>query len=45
MYACLQKSQKGQIGVTYATHWFLPKIKTPEGLKAPYRALDFMLGW
>ncbi|CDP07696.1 unnamed protein product [Coffea canephora] len=40
-----QKSQKGQIGVTYATHWFLPKIKTPEGLKAPYRALDFMLGW
>ncbi|KAL3537303.1 hypothetical protein ACH5RR_000669 [Cinchona calisaya] len=40
-----QKLQKGQIGVTYATHWFLPKLKTPEGFKSPYRALDFMLGW
>ncbi|VFR00067.1 unnamed protein product [Cuscuta campestris] len=40
-----QKSQKGQIGVTLVTHWFVPKVKTVEGLKAPYRALDFYLGW
>ncbi|XP_016473471.1 beta-glucosidase 13 isoform X1 [Nicotiana tabacum] len=40
-----QKTQKGQIGVTLVTHWFVPKINTPQGLKAPIRALDFMLGW
>uniref|UniRef100_M1CXV3 Beta-glucosidase n=1 Tax=Solanum tuberosum TaxID=4113 RepID=M1CXV3_SOLTU len=40
-----QKSQKGQIGVTLVTHMFVPKINTPQGLKAPLRALDFMLGW
>ncbi|XP_019168138.1 PREDICTED: vicianin hydrolase-like [Ipomoea nil] len=40
-----QKSQKGQIGVTLVTHWFVAKTKTAEGLKAPFRALDFYLGW
>ncbi|KAK4349313.1 hypothetical protein RND71_032068 [Anisodus tanguticus] len=40
-----QKTQKGQIGVTLVTHWFVPKIKTPLGLKAPLKALDFFLGW
>ncbi|XP_049401786.1 vicianin hydrolase-like isoform X2 [Solanum stenotomum] len=40
-----QKSQKGKIGVTLVTHMFVPKINTPQGLKAPLRALDFMLGW
>ncbi|PHT70826.1 Vicianin hydrolase [Capsicum annuum] len=40
-----QKTQKGKIGVTLVTHWFVPKIKTPLGLKAPQKALDFFLGW
>lgn len=40
-----QKTQKGQIGITLVTHWFVPKMNTPQGLKAPLRALDFMLGW
>ncbi|KAM3288041.1 beta-glucosidase 12-like [Capsicum chacoense] len=40
-----QKTQKGKIGITLVTHWFVPKIKTPLGLKAPQKALDFFLGW
>ncbi|XP_055820163.1 beta-glucosidase 13-like [Solanum dulcamara] len=40
-----QKTQEGQIGITLVTHWFVPKIKTPLGLKAPQNALDFFLGW
>lgn len=40
-----QKHQKGEIGITYVTHWFVAKHQTPEGRKAPRIALDFMLGW
>ncbi|XP_019070593.1 beta-glucosidase 12-like isoform X2 [Solanum lycopersicum] len=40
-----QKTQKGKIGITLVTHWFVPKIKTPLGLGAPQKALDFFLGW
>ncbi|KAK2973622.1 hypothetical protein RJ640_022270 [Escallonia rubra] len=40
-----QGSQKGEIGITLVTHWFVPKIQTAAGVKASYRALDFMLGW
>ncbi|KAM7472467.1 hypothetical protein LguiA_010650 [Lonicera macranthoides] len=40
-----QKYQKGEIGTTLVTHWFVPKTNTLAALKASYRAIDFYLGW
>lgn len=42
---CMQKSQKGEIGITLVTHWFVPKTPTLAALKASNRAIDFYLGW
>ncbi|KAJ6303257.1 hypothetical protein OIU77_017189 [Salix suchowensis] len=41
-----QASQKGIIGITIVTHWFIPKSpKSEEDIKAAYRILDFLFGW
>ncbi|KAM7472465.1 hypothetical protein LguiA_010648 [Lonicera macranthoides] len=40
-----QRSQKGEIGITLVTHWFVPKTPTLASLKASNRAIDFYLGW
>jgi beta-glucosidase len=42
----LQASQKGKIGITIVTNWFIPKSpKSEEDIKAAYRELDFLFGW
>ncbi|XP_059649065.1 beta-glucosidase 12-like [Cornus florida] len=38
-------SQKGQIGVTLNSNWFVPISQNVANRKAALRALDFMLGW
>ncbi|KAA8520275.1 hypothetical protein F0562_014531 [Nyssa sinensis] len=38
-------SQKGQIGVTLSSKWFLPISQNVDNQKATQRALDFVLGW
>nr|TKR65659.1 hypothetical protein D5086_0000319210 [Populus alba] len=39
-------SQKGKIGITIVTNWFIPKSpKSEEDIKAAYRELDFLFGW
>ncbi|KAI5603178.1 hypothetical protein BDE02_01G202700 [Populus trichocarpa] len=41
-----QVSQKGKIGITIVTNWFIPKSpKSEEDIKAAYRELDFLFGW
>lgn len=40
-----QASQKGVIGITLVTHWFVPFSASKENKRAAQRALDFMLGW
>uniref|UniRef100_A0A6N2KKW2 Beta-glucosidase n=1 Tax=Salix viminalis TaxID=40686 RepID=A0A6N2KKW2_SALVM len=41
-----QSSQKGKIGITIVTNWFIPKSpKSKEDIKAAYRELDFLFGW
>ncbi|KAJ6750533.1 hypothetical protein OIU85_001106 [Salix viminalis] len=41
-----QASQKGKIGITIVTNWFIPKSpKSEEDNKAAYRELDFLFGW
>ncbi|XAR54319.1 Beta-glucosidase, partial [Bertholletia excelsa] len=37
--------QKGQIGVTLSSKWFVPFSENEASLKAAQRALDFQLGW
>uniref|UniRef100_A0A6N2KZQ7 Beta-glucosidase n=1 Tax=Salix viminalis TaxID=40686 RepID=A0A6N2KZQ7_SALVM len=38
-----QASQKGKIGITIVTNWFIPKSpKSKEDIKAAYRELDFL---
>jgi beta-glucosidase len=42
----LQVSQKGKIGITIVTNWFISKSpKSEEDIKAAYRELDFLFGW
>ncbi|KAJ6777925.1 GLYCOSYL HYDROLASE [Salix koriyanagi] len=42
----LAASQKGKIGITIVTNWFIPKSpKSKEDIKAAYRELDFLFGW
>jgi beta-glucosidase len=42
-----QKAQKGQIGITQVSHWFVPYSDpaTDADKHAVKRSLDFMLGW
>ncbi|PNT56093.1 hypothetical protein POPTR_001G227200v4 [Populus trichocarpa] len=40
-----QAIQKGQIGITIVSHWFVPKFNTTADRIAVSRALDFMFGW
>ncbi|KVH89324.1 Glycoside hydrolase, catalytic domain-containing protein [Cynara cardunculus var. scolymus] len=40
-----QASQKGVIGITLVSHWFIPYSPRKANKKAAQRALDFMLGW
>ncbi|XP_057850019.1 beta-glucosidase 12 [Cryptomeria japonica] len=40
-----QKTQKGSIGITLATHWFLPHSNSLVDGNASRRALDFFFGW
>ncbi|XP_021686676.2 beta-glucosidase 17-like [Hevea brasiliensis] len=37
--------QKGQIGITIASQWFIPKYNTPSDRLATSRAFDFYFGW
>lgn len=41
----LQASQKGLIGVTLLSHWFVPISEAKHHKNAALRALDFMFGW
>ncbi|CAL9169936.1 unnamed protein product [Musa hybrid cultivar] len=40
-----QASQKGMIGITLITHWFVPYSNSKSDEDAVSRALDFMFGW
>ncbi|KAH9610316.1 hypothetical protein KSS87_008808, partial [Heliosperma pusillum] len=40
-----QASQKGVIGITLLSHWFVPWAEVPHHENAVQRALVFMLGW
>ncbi|KAF3330115.1 Beta-glucosidase 11 [Carex littledalei] len=40
-----QGTQKGKIGITLATHWFLPHSSSEADTIAAKRSLDFMYGW
>ncbi|KAL6844779.1 hypothetical protein ACP4OV_025438 [Aristida adscensionis] len=40
-----QPSQRGQIGITLVSHWFVPNSDTAADRGAVQRSLDFMLGW
>ncbi|GLJ47730.1 hypothetical protein SUGI_1008070 [Cryptomeria japonica] len=40
-----QAAQKGLIGITIVSHWFLPYSKSHSDHKAAQRAIDFMFGW
>ncbi|XP_030953515.1 beta-glucosidase 12-like isoform X1 [Quercus lobata] len=40
-----QAAQKGVIGITIVSHWFLPFSNAKRDQKAAERAVDFMLGW
>ncbi|KAL5567212.1 hypothetical protein UlMin_030376 [Ulmus minor] len=40
-----QASQKGLIGVTLVSQWFVPYSEAKHNKNAALRALDFMLGW
>ncbi|XP_059649064.1 beta-glucosidase 12-like [Cornus florida] len=37
--------QKGQIGITLSSNWFVPISQNVANRKAALRAIDFMLGW
>ncbi|KAL5214746.1 hypothetical protein ABZP36_003898 [Zizania latifolia] len=40
-----QALQKGKIGITLVSHWFVPFSRSKSNDDAARRALDFMLGW
>ncbi|KAF7823962.1 beta-glucosidase 12-like [Senna tora] len=40
-----QASQKGLIGITLVSHWFLPLSDNKADQNAATRAVDFMFGW
>ncbi|XP_062184374.1 beta-glucosidase 12 [Phragmites australis] len=40
-----QAVQKGEIGITLVSHWFVPFSRSKSNDDAARRAIDFMLGW
>ncbi|KAI4333179.1 hypothetical protein L6164_018017 [Bauhinia variegata] len=40
-----QGYQKGQIGITLVTHWFVPKSNSTASLEASSRTLEHYFGW
>jgi len=42
---CVQAAQKGVIGITLVTSWFVPISNAKHNRNAALRALDFVLGW
>ncbi|CAN6164176.1 unnamed protein product [Urochloa humidicola] len=40
-----QPSQRGQIGITVVSHWFVPNTNSTADRAAVQRSLDFMYGW
>jgi beta-glucosidase/6-phospho-beta-glucosidase/beta-galactosidase len=41
----MQATQKGQIGITQVSHWFVPYSDAAADKHAVRRSLDFMYGW
>jgi hypothetical protein len=41
----MQAIQKGKIGITLVSHWFVPFSRSKSNDDAAKRAIDFMLGW
>jgi beta-glucosidase len=41
----MQASQKGLIGITINSDWFVPVSNDKSDRDAAQRALDFMFGW
>jgi len=45
-YKCkMQAVQKGNIGITLVSNWFVPFSRSKSNNDAARRAIDFMLGW
>lgn len=40
-----QATQKGEIGITLVSNWYVPKNQTAESRTAAIRAFDFQFGW
>ncbi|KAK9909990.1 hypothetical protein M0R45_033967 [Rubus argutus] len=40
-----QATQKGEIGITLVSNWYVPKNQTAESRTAAVRAFDFQFGW
>lgn len=45
MWESVQASQKGSIGITLVSHWFVPLTNSKADQNAASRSLDFMFGW
>lgn len=41
----LQASQKGNVGITLTTRWYIPLSSSKSDLAAVQRTLDFSYGW
>ncbi|KAJ0961710.1 hypothetical protein J5N97_000029 [Dioscorea zingiberensis] len=42
---CIQAHQKGKIGITLNSNWYVPYSKSKSNDASAQRALDFMFGW
>jgi beta-glucosidase len=41
----MQAVQKGKVGITLVTNWYVPFSHSKPDNAAAKRAIDFMLGW